>query len=250
MTAPTQHIGLAAERRTLTSTLALLRAASPRVQCLTNTVAQAITANCLHALGVRASMATHAEEIVDMSTSADALLINLGTIDQARIDGIEALLADERLATKPTVLDPVFVQHSGLRMRIAERVLQARRPIVKGNSDEMAALRAVIARYRPSAVVTTGHVDVITCPERHPVEVLHGHPQMACVTGLGCALGAVIAAFAVVESAPQAACLAALQTFGLAGERAAQRGKAGPGTIAVAFIDELAALETELEIVT
>jgi hydroxyethylthiazole kinase len=80
-----------------------LRRSAPRVQCLTNTVAQAITVNCLHALGVRASMATHRDEIVAMSRSADALLVNLGTIEPVRLEALARLLKEDSLSDKPLV---------------------------------------------------------------------------------------------------------------------------------------------------
>ena len=68
---------------------------------------------------------------------------------------------------------------------------------------------------------------------------------MAQVTGLGCALGGLIAACAAVEADPVLASTAALHAFGMAGERAA-KGLVGPGSFAVAFIDALAALTGEI----
>lgn len=223
-----------------------LRKSAPRVQCLTNTVAQAITANCLHALGVRASMATHPDEIVAMSRSADALLVNLGTIEPVRLDALARLLGDDNLSGKTLVLDPVFVQHSPLRLVWAKRVLRRGGVIVKGNAHEIAALRAQFAEIgcRPDAIVTTGAIDLIEAAGRDAIPIQVGHPYMAQVTGLGCAAGAVIAACAAVEPDTVAATAAAMTLFGVAGQRAAAP-SAGPGSFAVHFIDELAALDAE-----
>jgi hydroxyethylthiazole kinase len=223
-----------------------LRRSAPRVQCLTNTVAQAITANCLHALGVRASMATHPDEIVAMSRSADSLLVNLGTIEPVRLDALVRLLDDTELSGKPLVLDPVFVQHSPLRLAWAKRVLKRGGVIVKGNADEITALRLHFAETgcRPVAIVTTGAIDRIEAAGRNSIPIHAGHPYMAQVTGLGCAAGAVIAACAAVEPDPIAATAAAMTLFGVAGQRAAAF-SAGPGSFAVHFIDELAALDAE-----
>lgn len=222
-----------------------LRKSAPRVQCLTNTVAQAITANCLHALGVRASMATHPDEIVAMSRSADALLVNLGTIEPVRLDALARLLGEDNLSGKPLVLDPVFVQHSPLRLAWAKRVLRRGGVIVKGNADEVAALRPqfVEAGCDPVAIVTTGAIDLIEAPGREPILIGVGHAYMAQVTGLGCAVGAVIAACAAVEPDPLAAAAVAMTLVGVAGQRAGAR-SAGPGSFAVAFIDELSALDS------
>jgi hypothetical protein len=61
-----------------------LRAKSPRVHCITNSVAQNFTANVLLALGAQPSMTISAEEIGHFARSADALLVNLGTFDRDR----------------------------------------------------------------------------------------------------------------------------------------------------------------------
>lgn len=220
------------------SVLLQIRRTRPRVQCLTNTVAQQITANVLLACGARVSMAAHPEEVVDMTASADALLVNLGTIDAARIEAIPRLLADNRIASKPRVLDPVFVEHSPVRHALAERVIAAGPLIVKGNASELAALRVPAVATR----VETGPIDRISSQGKRTIEIANGHPHMALVTGLGCALGGLIAACTAVEADATKAATAAVLAFGIAGETAAGRSN-GPGTFAASFIDALANLD-------
>lgn len=222
------------------SILALLRAKAPRVQCLTNTVAQQITANVLLAVGARVSMATHPEEVVDMTATADALLINLGTIDAARIAAIPRLLSDTRVLGLPRVLDPVFVEHSALRFELAESIIAAGGPlIVKGNAAELAALALPADAVR----VETGATDHIRRGTQHVV-ISNGHRWMADVTGLGCALGGLIAGCRAVEPDPIKAATAAVLAFGVAGEVAAS-GSSGPGSFASAFIDAIAGLDEQ-----
>jgi hydroxyethylthiazole kinase len=221
-------------RAQIVRTLQALRQQAPRVQCLTSPVAQPITANCLLALGARVSMATHPDEVIDMTTSADALLINLGMLDQARQLAIPLLLADPAVHAKPLVLDPVFVQHAPLRRQLAQRVLQSSPVIIKGNAAEIAALDV---RSTNSTSVTTGPVDHVQSGARHTY-VKHGHPHMALVTGVGCAAGAVIAACSAVEPDPFVAATAAMTIIGLAGTYAG-RTSSGSGSFAVAFIDAL-----------
>ncbi|MGL4729417.1 MAG: hydroxyethylthiazole kinase [Bosea sp. (in: a-proteobacteria)] len=213
--------------------LARIVARRPRVQCLTNTVAQAITANLLLAAGADASMAVHPEEIVNMTLSADASLINLGTPDAGRERAIQMLAAMPSALAKPLVLDPVFIQHSVLRRRLAEGVLRFPALIIRGNAAEMASLSSPAGVVR----VTTGAVDVIE-GENARYEVGLGHPLMAKVTGLGCATSALIAAFAAVELDRAKAAAAALTILGLAGERAGRIAK-GPASFAVSLIDSV-----------
>ena len=67
-----------------TALLSRLRAKSPRVHCITNSVAQNFTANALLALGAVPSMTLSGEEIGAFVARSDALLVNLGTFDRER----------------------------------------------------------------------------------------------------------------------------------------------------------------------
>jgi hydroxyethylthiazole kinase len=213
--------------------LARLVLARPRVQCLTNTVAQAISANLLLAAGADASMAVHPDEVVGMTLSADAALVNLGTPDEGREKAIAALAAMGPALARPMVLDPVFVHHSPLRRRLAMSLIGLPSLIIRGNAAEMASLASSPGVVR----VTTGAVDLIE-GEGARYEVAFGHPLMAKVTGLGCAASALIAAFAAVEPDRAKAAAAALTVLGLAGEKASRLAK-GPGSFATALIDSI-----------
>src|SRR5438270_6545740 len=72
--------------------LARLRVRAPRVHCITNSVAQAFTANTLLAAGAIPSMTLSAEEIGAFVGRADALLVNIGTFDDERRDATVAAL--------------------------------------------------------------------------------------------------------------------------------------------------------------
>jgi hydroxyethylthiazole kinase len=57
--------------------LARLRERQPRVHCITNAVAQAVTANVLLAAGAVPSMTIAPEEIAQFVARADALLVRV-----------------------------------------------------------------------------------------------------------------------------------------------------------------------------
>ncbi len=65
---------------------------------------------------------------------------------------------------------------------------------------------------------------------------------MAKVTGMGCALTALMAALAAVEKNRLVAAGAALLWFNIAGEIAAEKA-AGPGSFVAHFIDALAVMD-------
>lgn len=213
----------------------------PRVQCLTNTVAQNITANMLLAFGAVPSMAIHVDEVAAMAEGAGAILINIGTINAESELAIPKLLEVARDRGKPVVFDPVFVELSPLRRHIAGQVLRLPDILVRGNATEMAALSADLAAAKGVTRVTTGKVDRIERGETS-FAVAHGHPLMTRVTGIGCAAGALIAACCAVEADKAVAAAAALTAYGIAGEIAAERCR-GPGSFEVELIDAVAAMD-------
>lgn len=93
------------------------------------------------------------------------------------------------------------------------------------------------------AVAVSGACDLVLGPQT-AWRVPHGHELLTRVTGGGCALGAVIAAFTAVSEDPVEAAVAGSAVWGLAAEDAAQR-SGGPGTFAVQLLDALASLSPE-----
>ena len=61
-----------------------VRQARPRVHCLMNTVVQKFTADGITVVGGIPSMTTSLEEIESFVAKADALTVNLGTLDAER----------------------------------------------------------------------------------------------------------------------------------------------------------------------
>jgi len=213
----------------------------PRIHCLTNTVAQNITANMLLAFGAVPSMASHPEEVAAVAGGAGAILINLGTISPEGERAIPKLLEVARQRTIPLVLDPVFVELSPLRLDLAGEVLRLPGVAVRGNATEMAALDRVMTGAEGVLRVTTGVVDRIEGLGRLFL-IRHGNRLMTKVTGLGCASSALVAACRAVEPRADLAAAVALTAYGVAGEIAAERA-AGPGSFAMHLIDALAGLD-------
>jgi hydroxyethylthiazole kinase len=227
-----------------------LRARGPRVHCITNDVAQNFTANMLLAAGCVPSMTLSREEIAAFVAKADALLVNLGTFDAGRRAASEAAVVTAAGASVPWVLDPVFIDRSPARAVFA-RTLLARAPrVVRLNHAEFAALTgtapspeavADAARANGLVIALSGATDLVSDGARTAV-VANGHPLMAKVTAMGCAVSALIAACLAVEPDPWRASAAALMAMGVAGEVAAAKAD-GPGTFAVAIIDALYRLD-------
>lgn len=226
--------------------LARLRARRPRVHCLTNTVAQEITANAVLAVGAVPSVTMSRDEIAAFVASADALLVNLGTLDPAHREVMALAIATARDNGIPWVLDPVFIDRSPVRAAYARQIAEQGPTLVRGNAGEITALGegddADILALRLGAVVAaTGGTDRVTDGQRR-VGIANGHPLMASVTGMGCAGAAVNAALLAIGEDPLAATASALLLLGVAGEIAAETAH-GPGTFAPAYLDALYRLD-------
>lgn len=238
--------------------LRLLRAHTPLVQCITNSVVTGFTANVLLALGATPAMVDIPGESAIFAAIADGVLVNLGT----PTPGQSAAALEVPAATRRWVLDPVAVGVLPVRTALAAQLLAARPAIVRGNASEILALAgmgeggrgvdaidtpeaalaaaAAIARRSGAVVAVSGPVDLVT-DGTEVVRVSGGDALLTQVTGGGCSLGATMAAFLGVCAALPAA-IAASAVHSAAAEHAAARAH-GPGSFAVAFLDALAALE-------
>jgi len=232
--------------------LARLRTKSPRVHCITNTVAQNFTANVLLAAGAVPSMTVAPEEIGEFVARADALLVNLGTFDRERRAATEIAITRAGESGRPWVLDPVFVDRSAPRTAFAKTLAAKRPAVVRLNGAEFASLfdsgyeddgLRRIASAISAVVALTGATDRLTDGARF-LRIANGDPLMSRVTAMGCAGAALVAACLAVEPDRLMATAAALLAFAVAGEVAALRAR-GPGSFAVEIIDALHGLDRE-----
>ncbi|MDJ0324342.1 hydroxyethylthiazole kinase [Cryobacterium sp. PH31-AA6] len=240
-----------------------LRESAPLVQCLTNTVVTNFTANVLLAIGAAPAMTDIPNEAGMFAEIASATLINVGTPHaEQRIAMIEAARAAHR-AGHPWVLDPVAVGALPVRTALARELLEYSPTAIRGNASEIMALAGLgtggrgvdtvhsaeraleaathLARACGSTVAISGATDLVT-DGTDVLRISNGHHYLTLVTGGGCALGAVTAAFLAVGEDRLAATAAATAVYTIAAELAAVNAR-GPGTFAVAFIDALAAVD-------
>ncbi|MEL6966039.1 MAG: hydroxyethylthiazole kinase [Pseudomonadota bacterium] len=217
------------------------RARRPHVHCLTNIVAQNFTANVLLAAGATPSMTINPVEIDTFVGMADAVLINLGTLDDERMEAIHrAVLACQR-AGKDWALDPVFVQASPIRQTVALECLRGQPTLVRANAAERKVLGKSL-QDTAAVLAVTGKIDCVQQGDRS-VSIQNGVPMMDRVTAMGCALTAVAVGFCAVEDDKHLATAAALSFFGVAGEWGLEQmdpQTQGPGTFASRFLDALA----------
>ncbi|MGI9352488.1 MAG: hydroxyethylthiazole kinase [Rhizobiaceae bacterium] len=220
--------------------ISALRSEGAHVHSITNTVAQNFTANVLLACNATVSMTANHAEIESFVLNTEALHINLGTIDDGRIEAIKKAVAIAEKNSMPVSLDPVMIHISGQRRQLALEIATVAR-IVRGNARETDALGNSVDD--DTCLVKTGGIDEVWMADRK-VGVKNGHPLLGRVIATGCALGALISALSAKTDDPFTAGLAGVLWFATAGEFAAQAVD-GPGSFQPAFIDQLHAIPTE-----
>ena len=254
------------------SILQTVRETGPLVSCITNSVAANITANVLLAVGAAPAMVDITGEAGPFAAAASGLLINLGTPQpEQRAAALEAATAAGEAGT-PWVLDPVAIGSLAHRTALARELIAMGPAVVRGNASEIMALlgagggrgpetsadveAAMDAAHSVSerfgcVVAVSGPVDAIV-EGTHVTRIVGGSPMLTRVTGGGCALGALIAAFIAAGRArdvgsrgeragadtTRTCTVACHAVYSAAAERAEAR-SAGPGSFQPAFLDAL-----------
>lgn len=198
-----------------------IRRRNPLVHCITNNVVTNFTANGLLATGASPIMADEVEEMNDVVSVVDALLINIGTIHARSRDAmlVAGKKANERAI--PVVLDPVGVGVSAFRKETVKELLEnVAFTLIRCNTGELATIAGVewqskgvdsgtgdmevaevakaVAKKYNCLVIVTGPTDVITDGEMI-LYTTGGHELMTQVTGTGCLLSAICAAALTVD---------------------------------------------------
>ena len=220
---------------------------------ITNYVTVNDCANIVLACGASPIMADDKEEVAEITTICAGLNINIGTLNSRTIDSM--LIAGKKANElgHPVVLDPVGAGASKLRTGTAMQILdEVQLTVIRGNIseiktlasgvgttkgvdadmtdkvteenlDEVVAFTKAFAKKTGAVIAITGAIDIVADGEKAYC-IYNGHPMMSSITGTGCQLSAMTAAFVTANPEyPLEATAAAVSTMGLAGEIAYKR---------------------------
>ena len=237
----------------LATMLERVRERRPLIHAITNYVTVNDCANILLACGGSPVMSDETGEVEEITTVCGGLTINTGTLNRRTIPAMLAAGKKANALGHPVVLDPVGAGASTLRTDTAlELIKQIRFQVIRGNISEIKTLaqgsgttqgvdadaadtvteenlaesvafvKAFAARTGSAAAVT-GPIDIVADRERAYV-IYNGHPMMSSVTGTGCMLSVMTAAY--VAATPEQvldAAAAAVCAMGVCGEIARER---------------------------
>ncbi|WP_069808337.1 hydroxyethylthiazole kinase [Vulcanisaeta thermophila] len=235
-----------------------IRKTRPLIHHLMNFVVMNDAANVTLAVGASPIMAHAREEVEELASRANAVYINIGTLDDR---WIESFILAGKAANKnnvPVLLDPVGAGATRLRTETVRRILtEVEVDVLKGNGGEMKALAGIgglvrgvdsideaspdvaerLAREYGLTAVITGARDYVSDGNRDAV-VSNGTPMLQYITGSGCMVGSVISSFMAVNRDYFTASIEGLVTFEIAAEKAERRSR-GPASLKLNLIDEL-----------
>ncbi len=244
-------------------TVNAVRKKRPLIHHITNSVVMNFTANGLLAFGASPIMAKDINEVSEMTSLADGLLINIGTL--LTTERKSMLMAGKTANQKgiPLVFDPVGITTTQLRQNFSEEFLEnVETTVIKGNAGEMAYLagipweskgvdsvdddltaleeiaKVVAQKYQTIAVVTGEH-DVIASQSNTFINTVNV-PELTLVTGSGCLLGSLIAAGLATNQDSFQATKDIIQFYTHAAHYALTQNKpSGPGSFSPYLIDAL-----------
>ena len=258
----------------LQENLQRLKEKAPLVNCITNPVTMNDCANLLLACGASPIMAQDENETGEIVARVDAVVLNLGVPDPARLRASELAAGAAGARGIPVVLDPVGVGASPYRLEAALRLMEEGNiTLIRGNLSEIRALagggegergvdsrealelpqRTALARRLSGqtgvAVLLTGETDVAAWGRR-TLAIRGGDPWMGRITGCGCMLSALCGAFLGAGAEPLWAAASAAGMMSLCGSQAAaQARRLGLGTGSMrAFLIDRAGLITPEEL--
>lgn len=230
-----------------------VRALHPLIHNITNYVTVNDCANILLACGGSPIMADDLDEAAEITAICGGLNLNIGTLNRHTIPAMLAAGREANRLGHPVVLDPVGAGASTLRTRTALQLLdEVQFAVIRGNISEIKTLASGLGTTRgvdadvadavtretlPQAVsfakafaqktgaviAITGAIDIVADGERAYC-IFNGHPMMSSVTGTGCQLSAMTAAYVTANpDRPLEAAAAAVCAMGVCGETAQQR---------------------------
>lgn len=245
------------------NSLQRLRQSQPLILNITNLVTMDFIANGLLALGASPIMTQAEEELEALVRLSSCVVINLGTLNAPFLSLANQACALANQYHKPLVLDPVGAGATPYRTQAALTLMKQHQfQIIRANASEIAAISGadVMTKGVDSAIQTHEAIDAaqslayashtVLCVSGETDYIVdasrletchHGSPLMPKVTGTGCLLSAVVAAFHAVEPDPFQAAFIATYYYALCGEQAAKQAHA-PGHFKPYFIDALSEL--------
>ena len=235
-------------------TLTEIQDKNPLTHCITNSVTINDCANAVLAIGGSPFMAEDAEELEEVVTIADALVINIGKLSKDQVEAMKISAETANRTGTPIVLDPVGVGVTQLRNRTTLDLIENyKMAAIRGNISEIKAIAKLVgvidennaakgvdvnaddiiteenlaangqvikelAAKLDTTILASGPIDILSDGET-TIAIDNGDDMMPRITGSGCMLSSIVGS-CVGGSAPLEGSLVAILAMNIAGEKA------------------------------
>ena len=257
-------------------TLNNIQEKNPLTHCITNSVTINDCANAVLAIGGSPFMAEDAEELEEVVTIADALVINIGKLSKTQVEAMHISAKTANKTNTPIVLDPVGVGVTELRNRTTMNLIENyQMTAIRGNISEIKAIAKLsgvidennaakgvdvniddiiteenlaangeiikeLASKLNTTILASGPIDILSDGET-TISIDNGDDMMPLITGSGCMLSSIVGS-CVGGSTPLEGSLVAILAMNIAGEKARAKVDAndeGTGSFRAYLIDYL-----------
>ena len=236
------------------TTLIEIKEKNPLTHCITNSVTINDCANAVLAIGGSPFMAEDVEELKEVVTIADALVINIGKLSKDQVEAMKISAETANNTNTPIILDPVGVGVTELRNRTTLDLLENyEMAAIRGNISEIKAIAKLtgiidenntakgvdvniddiitkenlaangeiikeLALKLNTTILASGPIDILSDGET-TIAIDNGDDMMPLITGSGCMLSSIVGS-CVGGSAPLEGTLVAILAMNIAGEKA------------------------------
>ncbi|WP_410319899.1 hydroxyethylthiazole kinase [Methanobrevibacter sp.] len=256
--------------------LTQIKEKNPLTHCITNSVTINDCANAVLAIGGSPFMAEDAEELAEVVTIADVLVINIGKLSKEQINSmhVSAKVANE--TKTPIVLDPVGVGVTQLRNKTTlDLINNYDIAAIRGNISEIKSIAKLVgvidenntakgvdvniddiiteenlsangeiikelANKLSTTILASGPIDILS-DGTTTIAIDNGDDMMPLITGSGCMLSSIVGT-CIGGSTPLEGTLIAILAMNLAGEKArakVEEKDEGTGSFRTYLIDYL-----------
>ena len=253
-----------------------IKAKNALTHCITNSVTINDCANAVLAIGGSPFMAEDAEELEEVVSIADVLVINIGKLSKDQIESMKISSKTANETNTPIVLDPVGVGVTELRNKTTMDLIENYDiAAIRGNISEIKAIAKLsgvldesntakgvdvnaddiiteknlkangdliceLANKLNTVILASGPLDILSDGET-TVVIDNGDEMMPLITGSGCMLSSIVGS-CIGGTNPFDGSLTAILAMNIAGEKARAKVDArdeGTGSFRAYLIDYL-----------
>ena len=266
----------------LDKTLKNIKEKNALTHCITNSVTINDCANAVLAIGGSPFMAEDAEELEEVVTIADVLVINIGKLSKDQIESMKISSKTANETNTPIVLDPVGVGVTELRNKVTMDLIENYDiAAIRGNISEIKAIAKLcgildenntakgvdvnvddiiteenlkangdliceLASKLNTTILASGPIDILSDGET-TVAINNGDDMMPLITGSGCMLSSIVGSCIGGSNAFDGS-LVAILAMNIAGEKArakVDKNDEGTGSFRAYLIDYLYKTDSE-----